>query len=40
MGPVVEIDILEVWKSEKYHMLIFDPTMNIPFVNGEKLPNI
>ena len=30
-------DILEVHKSKKYYMLIFDLKMFIPFVNGVKL---
>ena len=33
----MKIDILEVRKSKKYYVLIFDPNMFIPFVNGVKL---
>ena len=35
----LEIEILEVCKSKKkYYVLIFDPKMFIPFVNGVELP--
>ena len=37
MCHAVEIYILEVFKSKKYYMLIFDLEMLIPFVNGVKL---
>ena len=35
MHYAMSIDILEVHKSKKYYMLIFDP-----FVNGVKLPKV
>ena len=40
MHYAMSIDILEVHKSKKYYMLIFDLKILIPFVNGVKLPKI